>query len=218
MKLITATDMSEKSDKIKIVYRKIDELVDSEYNPKKCSPKEEAQIEASIKRFGIVDPLIINMNPERKNIIIGGHQRKRICKNLGWEEIPCVELNLDKEKEKELNLRLTKNTASIDDALLAINFAKEMLVEVGFNSEELKCFKSDFEQQLNSITNKDVPYPLVPKFSEKYDAFIIISKNAIDSTYLKTKLNIGKAQSYKNSRTGEATIITVDQFREAVEK
>lgn len=46
---------------LKIVYKKITDLIPTEYNPKKCSPKEEADIEKSIKEFGIVDPAIVNI-------------------------------------------------------------------------------------------------------------------------------------------------------------
>ena len=210
--------MAAKKEKIQIVYKQLSDLKECGYNPKKAKPKELEGIRQSITEFGIVDPFVINTYEGRENVIINGHQRKIVYEELGFTEVPCVEVCLPLEAEKELNLRLSKNVVGIDEALLAINFQKELLEKVGYNTAELAGVQSEFQQQLNSITNKDVPYPLVPKFSEKYDAIIIISKNAIDTTYLKTKLNIGKAQSYKNSRTGEATIITVDQFREAIEK
>lgn len=208
----------EKVNDIKVVYKKVSELKASGYNPKKCSPKEEADIEASIRKFGLVDPIIVNVHEERKNIIVGGHQRTRIAAKLGIDIVPCVEVNLDLEKEKELNIRLSKNTASIDDALLAIHFSKELLQDVGFKSDELKMFIDDYEKQFKEITNANCAYPLVPKFSEKYDAVIIVSKNTIDTTFLENALNISKSQSYKNSRTGKAMIINVDKFREAWEK
>jgi ParB-like chromosome segregation protein Spo0J len=59
-------------EKLNIVYKKIDELRPSGYNPKKCSPKQETDIEQSIKKFGLIDPIIVNVNEERKNIIVGG--------------------------------------------------------------------------------------------------------------------------------------------------
>lgn len=204
-------------EKLNIVYKKIDELRPSGYNPKKCSPKQEADIEQSIKKFGLIDPIIVNVNEERKNIIVGGHQRTRIAKKLGIDVVPCVEVNLNEEQEKELNIRLSKNTASIDDALLAIHFSKELLEQVGFKDDELKMFQDEFAKQFNSITNADCVYPLVPKFSEKYDAVIIVSKNTIDTTFLENALKIEKSKSYKNQRTGKAMIIDVDKFRQVWE-
>lgn len=205
-------------ENLEIIYKKVDELIPSEYNPKSCSPKEEAGIEASIKRFGFVDPLIINEHPDRFNIIVGGHQRVRIAKKLGYDTVPCVVVNLPIDKEKELNIRLSKNTASIDNAILAVHFSKELLEDVGFKSTELSSFMSDFEKQFNSVTNADCVYPLVPKFSEKHDALIIVSHNSTDTAFLETVLGIQKSQSYKNSRTGKAMVIDVEHFRQKLEE
>lgn len=210
--------MASKSEKIKVVYKKLADLKDTEYNPKKCTPKEENDIRNSIMEFGIVDPLLINTYEGRENIIIGGHQRKRIAIELGFEECPCIELCLAPDDEKELNLRLSKNTASIDEALLAINFSRELLLKVGFQESKLKNVMSDYEKKFNAIDDSNCAYPLVPKFSEKYDAVIIVSKNLIDTGFLETKLGIKKSQSYKNSRTGKAMVIDVEQFKEAWEK
>lgn len=205
-----------KKEEIKIVYKPIDELIDAEYNPKKCSPKEENDIRNSIMRFGIVDPIIVNMHEGRENIIVGGHQRKRICKDLGYEEMPCVIVDLDLEHEKELNVRLSKNTASIDEAKLAKNFEKAMLEAIGFGEAQLKSFISEYEEKFNKITNADCAYPLVPKFSEKYDCIIIVSTNTIDTTFMENALKVTKSQSYKNSRTGKAMVISVEQFKQAL--
>lgn len=203
---------------IKIVYKDIDSLIDTEYNPKKCSPKEENDIRNSIMKFGIIDPLIVNMYPGRENIIIGGHSRRRIAKSIGYTKVPCVELSLELNKEKELNLRLSKNVASIDEALLAVNFAKEMLEEVGFQLENVQETASEFEKEFNKVDNTNCVYPIVPKFSEKYDAIIIVSKNTIDTAFVETALGIRTNQSYKNQRTGKAMIIDVNQFKEKWEE
>lgn len=203
---------------LKIVYKDIDSLIDTEYNPKKCSPKEENDIRNSIITFGIVDPLIVNTYPGRENIIVGGHQRRRIAKSLGYTEVPCVEVYEDLEREKELNIRLTKNVASVDELLLVRNFTQEMLEKVGCPIANVEETASDFEKQFKEVDNTNCVYPIVPKFSEKYDAVIIVSKNSIDTTYLETKLGIKVCQSYKNQRTGKAMIIDVDQFRQQWEE
>jgi ParB-like chromosome segregation protein Spo0J len=46
----------------------ITELIPAEYNPRYLSEDGFDQLSASLKRFGVVDPAIININPERKNI------------------------------------------------------------------------------------------------------------------------------------------------------
>jgi DNA modification methylase len=122
---------------MKIVDREIRDLIPAEYNPRHLSEKQAEHLEASLKRFGAVDPAIINTHPDRKNIIIGGHQRLKTAQRLGWETFPCVELELDKEKERELNIRLNKNTGGWDYDALANYFEVEELTEWGFSDEEL---------------------------------------------------------------------------------
>ena len=122
---------------MKVVDRKLSELVPSEYNPRYISEEQLSQLKASIQRFETVEPVLVNMHPDRKNIIISGHQRIKAAKSLGMTEFPCVELNLDKDKERELNIRMNKNTGGWDWDELANHFDTEELTEWGFTEEEL---------------------------------------------------------------------------------
>jgi DNA modification methylase len=124
-------------DKIDIHYYRSNELIMAEYNPRQLSKDQYSQLKDSIVRFGIVDPLIVNTNVDRKNILIGGHQRLRIAKKLGYDTIPCVEVDLTYDKEKELNVRLNKNVGSWDFDSLANFFDVDELLDWGFEAEEL---------------------------------------------------------------------------------
>lgn len=124
-------------NQIQTVYVPIDKLIKADYNPRKWDEKALNDLKRSIKRFGIVDPAIVNIAPKRKNIVIGGHMRIEAAKALGIKEMPVVYVNLpDLEKEKELNLRLNKNQGEFDFSLLA-NFAEDFLTDIGFDSEDL---------------------------------------------------------------------------------
>ena len=125
-------------NKYKIVLKNADDLISAEYNPRQLTKDQYKNLRDSIKRFGLVDPIIINSNKERVNIIIGGHQRVKIAKDLKITEIPCIELNLDYEKERELNVRLNKNTGEWNFDELANNFDFDELIEIGFTESELK--------------------------------------------------------------------------------
>lgn len=115
-----------------------------------------------------------------------------------------------------MNVRLNKNTGRFDDEKLQLHFTKDFLKEIGFKEDDLNFYQSEFEKKLDKYNDKNCEMPLVPKFSEKYDAIIIVSENSIDTTFLKTALKIDKAKSYKNQRTGEAMIISVEHFKNAI--
>lgn len=119
------------------MYVPADQLRPSEYNPRTWSKEAIKHLKASIKKYGLVDPIIVNAAPKRKGVVIGGHFRLAIAKELGIAEVPVVYLTIhDIEKEKELNIRLNKNTGEFDWDLLA-KFDETILANIGFSSEEL---------------------------------------------------------------------------------
>lgn len=124
-------------ENLKIEYININDLKPSEYNPRKHSDEQAKHLKEALVRFGFVDPVICNSAPDRVNIIIGGHFRVEMAKELNIEQVPVVYVNIPGiEKEKELNLRLNKNTGEFDWDLLA-EFDESFLSDVGFTSQEL---------------------------------------------------------------------------------
>ncbi len=124
-------------DKLNIVYVSVNDLQASDYNPRKWDKEAENQLKESIRKYGIVDPLLVNSAEERKNIVIGGHFRLSVIKELGIENVPVVYINIpDIEKEKELNIRLNKNTGEFDWDILK-TFDETFLSDIGFSSEDL---------------------------------------------------------------------------------
>jgi len=129
--------MKPNKNNLKVQYLKIGELKAADYNPRKWTESAIENLKESIKRFGMVDPLIINKAPNRKNVVIGGHFRLKIAKDLGFKSVPVIYVNIPEiEKEKELNLRLNKNTGEWDFKLLA-EFDESFLSDIGFSSEDL---------------------------------------------------------------------------------
>ncbi len=125
--------------------RKVSELLPADYNPRKMSEGERRDLEDSIKEFGTVVPVVVNIG-KRKDTLIGGHQRTTIYADLGIEEVEVMvpSRELTKAEEKKLNLRLNKNQGSWDQEKL-----KEMdltvLLEVGFGDEDLQMFFDDVD-------------------------------------------------------------------------
>ncbi len=121
---------------MKIETVEIGKLKPAEYNPRKLSEKQEKDLIKSIEKFGLVDPIIVNKQKGREFIVVGGHQRLKIAKKLGYVDVPVVFVELDEENEKELNIRLNKNTGDWDWELLK-NFEEGFLLDVGFSTVEV---------------------------------------------------------------------------------
>lgn len=139
--------MDAKQHKPNIVMVKASTLKPSKYNPRTWSDEAVAGLTESIKRFGLVDPILVNGSESRKNIVIGGHFRLAMAKKLGFKEVPVIYLDIpDETKEKELNLRLNRNVGDWSYELLA-EFDESLLADVGFDSEELdEIFEVDLEE------------------------------------------------------------------------
>ncbi len=125
------------TNNIKVVYLPVTKLNKADYNPRKHTTEQATQLKESIKRFGFVDPIICNSAKGRENIVIGGHFRLEVAKELNMTEVPVVYVNIpDLEREKELNVRLNKNTGEFDfEKLQQLDF--DLLLDIGFDQKQL---------------------------------------------------------------------------------
>ena len=84
----------------------------------------------------MIDPVIANNAPQRYGVVIGGHFRLKVLKEMGYTKVPCVYVNITEiEREKELNLRLNKAVGDWDFKLLA-EFDTSLLSNVGFSGKK----------------------------------------------------------------------------------
>lgn len=139
---------------------KIDKLIPATYNPRKDLKPGDAEyikIKNSIENFGYVSPLIIN----KDMTVIGGHQRLKVLKELGFTELECIIVDLDKTKEKALNIALNKIQGDWDEEKL------EALLQ------ELKL--DDFDTNLTGFDFDEIDEILKDVTGSKEDNFDIDS-------------------------------------------
>lgn len=181
-----------KQNNIEVVTVAVTDLKPAAYNPRVWSEEQTTALKESISRFGLVDPLIANSAQERMNVLIGGHFRLHVAKEMGYTEVPVVYVNIpDLEKEKELNLRLNKNTGSFDFRLLA-EFDQAFLTDVGFTSEELdnifavddETEQFDLKKELEKLNIKQVNV----KHGDVYEidgSFLMCGDSTVEADMLK---------------------------------
>lgn len=126
---------TQKSLLIKMVDPKTLKFAD--YNPREISEHDFDHVKQSLKKYGFVEPVVVNQHKGRENIIIGGHMRVRAAIDIGIDKIPVNYENLDIKDEKELNVRLNRNHGDFDSEKMANYFDHEELLEYGFTEEEL---------------------------------------------------------------------------------
>jgi ParB-like chromosome segregation protein Spo0J len=125
----------------------ISQLKPAPYNPRlvlKPSDRRYRKLAASLREFGLVEPLIWN---ELSGYVVGGHARLAILTEIGVTEVPVSVVRLSTEREKALNIMLNNMEAQgrYDPDKLA-----EVLTELadlpeleltGFDSRDLAALK-----------------------------------------------------------------------------
>lgn len=91
---------------MEIIYKKIDEVIPYEKNPRN-NDEAVKYVAESIKQFGFKVPIII----DKDNIIVSGHTRLKAAKQLGLEEVPTIKAD-DLTPEQIKAFRLADNKVS----------------------------------------------------------------------------------------------------------
>ena len=133
---------------MRIVKKCISDLLSAVYNPRKDlkpNDNEYKKLKVSIEQFGYVEPVIWN---KRTGVVVGGHQRLKVLKEQGFEEIECVVVDLPEEKEKALNVALNKISGEWDSDKLTELFKDLELKDVdltvtGFDDYEIESLLED---------------------------------------------------------------------------
>ena len=119
--------------------RRADALVPWDTNPRTMTQKQSEDLEESLVRFGLADPIIINTD----DVIIGGHMRDRILllmDDYGPDSLIDVRVpdrTLTEDEVSELNIRLNKISGEWDMDKLADKFEVKDLLEWGFAGWEI---------------------------------------------------------------------------------
>lgn len=81
---------------LEIIYKNIDDLIPYVNNTRTHSKEQIEQIKSSIKEFGICTPVGIH-----NDTLVYGHARVQSMKELGYKEVPTVDLSHLTEAQKK---------------------------------------------------------------------------------------------------------------------
>lgn len=175
--------------------KKLSELIPADYNPRKDlqpGDPEYEKLKRSLDQFGYIDPIIWNRATGR---VVGGHQRLKVLKDSGIEEVECVVVDLDEEHEKALNIALNKISGEWDKDKLSLLITDLQGTDfdvslTGFDQAELDdLFKYDLKDKVHE-DDFDVDEELKkPIFSKSGDVWklgehrLICGDSTLSTTY-----------------------------------
>ncbi len=136
-------NLSETATSPLINQRKIRGLKIPKYYARKIDVGKKEQLLKSIEVHGWSQPIVVNMHPKRKNIIIDGIARYRLAKEQKWKEVLVYEVAIKGvETEKALALRLNQIKGEWDFDVLK-TFDIELLLDTGFDETDLSQIWND---------------------------------------------------------------------------
>ncbi len=143
---------------MKIVTLPVSDLHPADYNPRKdLAPgdKQYEKLTRSIETFGYVEPIVWNRTTGN---IVGGHQRLKVLVQKGYTEVQVVEVELNEQEERILNVSLNKISGRWDNEKLTaiLDELKEQgeMALTGFDDWELDALKVTYDH-IEDLLNED---------------------------------------------------------------
>lgn len=191
------------------------ELVDIstlEFDPRNPRLHDIAAISASLIEHGQHRPAVVT---RKDRMIRIGNGMVKAALALGWETI-----NVDWIDDDELQAKrraVADNvtpTGEFDDALL-IDILEEIGTDIpGLDQSILNRMKAE---ALEQTADPQPDFPIVARPGESYSYVMVVSTTDVDRTWLETTFDLEKSRDYKaHNRTGMASTVTVDQFRDEI--
>ena len=145
--------------------RKLADLVLDKRNPRVMRERAKQALGASIRRFGLVQPIVLN---ETTGHVVGGHQRISVLKEQGVDEVDVAVGTWTAEEERALNVALNNPDAQgefdgslqdfLSDSLRALSIKD--FQELRFD-ELLLSQRNGGRQEKKGPTNRVLEYKLV---------------------------------------------------------
>jgi len=176
----------------------VKDLKENPQNPKIITEAGRRRLHLSLDKFGLAGTMSVNDDLT----IIDGHSRKSELEMRGIEEVwvSVPSRPLTDEEYKEMNAMFDHARAGEVDKFMTENlFRDEMLIEWDLKSPK----KEAGEKGL---------FPIVPKFDEKHDAFVIICQTESEISFIQNALMLEENSSYKNKNTGITFVTTGKNF------
>lgn len=207
-------------ENVRIEKKKIDELIPAEYNPRvdlQPGDTEYEKLKRSILEFDLVEPLVWN---ERTGRLVGGHQRLKVLKELGYEEVEVSIVDLDEEREKALNIALNKVQGDWDKTKL-----KDLLEELDTGAFDMELTGFDYDELEKLMTEsadiskeKEIPEMELKSF-EHYDYIVLVFRNVHDWLNAQQLFGIEKVNGSftpKNKKIGLGRVVDGEKLFELI--
>lgn len=189
---------------------KISDLIPNEINPRKIKEIEKRKLWERLQKFGMIGIPVRDADGS----LLSGHQRCSVYVSYGLADkeidVRTAIRKLSAEEIREVMLIENTNAGEFDIEKLHAEFDEYVdLQDYGISFDEIT------KDMAEEHTKVDEPqYPIVPKYSEKYSAVVIVIENSIDENFVREVLGLQTAKDYKTENIGDSYVLNAKQFIE----
>lgn len=165
----------------------IDRIREAKYNPRDIRDESFAALKVGIKKFGLIQPLIVNVR-DGHDILVSGHQRLKAARDLGMSKVEVVTVDLSENDEKILNLAMNNPNAQgyFTDAIYNLvselsDFEPDILGELALNNFVMPDWdnKSGFNSVVSNLDGIECTIKINCQMAEK-DSVLDVLKPALE--------------------------------------
>lgn len=118
----------------------------ADYNPRRIEDDEMDALRGSLRRWGCVEPIVVNL---QTNSVVGGHQRVQAASLEGWKSLPVTFVDIDLDNEKALNLALNNISGSwewqkLEAVMEDLKRDGWEMADLGFTDADLADFQEEW--------------------------------------------------------------------------
>ncbi len=162
--------------RVRLESRRVADLLPADYNPRTISADALAGLGASIGRFGLVQPIVVNARTGR---VVGGHQRLKVLQAQGVEATDVVVIDVEEAEEKALNLALNSPRISGEWTAEALGLLEEVVGALPDLGESLRLLdlRGDLEKlfpdAMGDIVEDEIPLPPDDPITKPGDLWVL---------------------------------------------
>lgn len=173
-----------------------------------------AAITDSLRQFGQHRPIVAQR--ETGKIVIGNHMALAMA-GLGWSH--ALVLWVDDSDEEAVRRSLADNLTA-DRSKWEEEQLKAIIAEIDQPLTIPGLDERTFERLMGEITaeTNQPHYPIVPRPGEGYAYVMVVSMDDLDRVWMESVLGVGKRSSWKSDKVGVSRVISVREFRAALNR
>jgi len=170
-----------------------------------------AAIAESLREFGQHRPVIARKDSHR---IVAGNHLYRGAALLGWTEVAVWWVDDDDitAARRALADNAVGDLATWDNQALA-ELVQNTGPVPGLDEAAVTKLLGDIAAKQTDAEPEPL-LPLTPQQSEEYEYVVIVARNQIDATWLRTRFDLRKEKSYKSDHVGVSHVMEATRVQE----